>query len=683
MVVVEEPITEANDSGQTEANTPSGSASLLSQILVSMQQSGLPNLQLGAGTGTSQANSLAYIQEYVALPVNFIDFHVYPINDNFLTTTMQIVSTAAAAGKPVAMTECWLWKVADSEVGVLSADEVRARDPFSFWAPLDAQFIQTMQNLAHHSQMLFMDPFNTEDFSAYLPYSSATDDLTPGAITSQESAQASLDEQQAISTSTAISYYTSLVSPPDKTAPAVPPGVTGTSDNPNTAAVNWNASTDNVGVSGYYVSRNGSVVGTTASQYYQDTGLTQSTTYTYTVEAFDMGGNVSAPSQRVNVTTSDLTPPSTPGSLAATATSSQKVTLTWSPSTDNVAVGSYIVFWGLSPAALTQAGRTAGTTTSFPSSSLTAGSTNYYGVEAVDTSGNASAMSAVVSAKTPMPPAPPTSLAATAASAARVALTWSAAVGGGLPIQNYHIYRGTSSSTLSQVAVGLQTSYSDSSVTAGTTYYYAVEATDTGSDVSPMSAILPVAVPNGPSAPSGLVATPVTATKISLTWSLASGALPIRAYTVFRGATASNLTQVATVAQPAYNDNSGSLATTYYYTVQATDTGGDLSPMSATVSATTLGPPSAPTGLVATALSKTVVALTWSAAQGGTPLASFTIFRGSTPASLASLKSAAATATSANDNAAVAGATYYYGIQANDTGGNASPMSAVVSVTTP
>src|SRR5580658_7059656 len=165
IVVVEEPNTESANSGQSEVNTPSGSASLLSQILASVRQAGVPGMQVGAGTSTAQGNALSFIQQYVALPVDFIDFHIYPINDNNLPMALQIVSTAAAAGKPVAITECWMWKVADSELGVLSPDQVRARDPFSFWAPLDALFIQTMQNLGQHTQMLFMDPFTTETYS--------------------------------------------------------------------------------------------------------------------------------------------------------------------------------------------------------------------------------------------------------------------------------------------------------------------------------------------------------------------------------------------------------------------------------------------------------------------------------------------------------------------------------------
>ena len=213
------------------------------------------------------------------------------------------------------------------------------------------------------------------------------DNLTPGTILSQENAQESLNQQNAVYTSTAMSYYSSLVSPPDQTPPSIPSGLAGGSASPTTTAINWNASTDNVGVAGYYVSRNGSPIGTTANIYYLDSGLTNGTTYTYTVGALT-GRKHLASSLPLNVTTRTQRRPMLPATLTATASSCQLVTLSWSASTDNVGMGSYLVFWGPSPATLTQLGRTPATVTTYGSYPLNCGATYYYGVEAVDTSGN-------------------------------------------------------------------------------------------------------------------------------------------------------------------------------------------------------------------------------------------------------------------------------------------------------
>ena len=434
LVAVEEPNTEANNSGQTQANTPSGSAALLNQILTAVRQSGVPALQVGAGTGTAQANFIQFIQGYTAMPVDFIDMHVYPINRSYLSNAQQIVATAASAGKPVSMSECWLWKIRDNELGVMTPSQVRARNPFDFWEPLDSYFIQTMQNLGRRSQMLFLNPFNSESFAAYLPYNTSTSGLSPSQILNQQTTLATQNIAAAIYTGTALSYYSSLITTPDQAPPFVPGGLSGASGNPTQAFLSWNPSADNVGVAGYHVLRNGVVTGTTANVYYVDTGLAQSATYSYTVEAFDLAGNVSAPSPWVSVTTADATAPSVPAKISAAPVSIAKINVSWSASADNVAVGSYIVFSLFSGSAVSN--RTVpGTTLSFSNSPLNAATNYCYGVEAADNSGNVSPMSATVCVSTPALPPAPTSVSATATSTSRISVAWSAPAASGLPIQ--------------------------------------------------------------------------------------------------------------------------------------------------------------------------------------------------------------------------------------------------------
>src|SRR5439155_2299778 len=65
----------------------------------------------------------------------------------------------------------------------------------------------------------------------------------------------------------------------------------------------WKASTHNVGVQGYKVLRNGSVIATVTVTTFQDSGLTPKTAYTYTVQAFDAAGNTSAQSASVKIST--------------------------------------------------------------------------------------------------------------------------------------------------------------------------------------------------------------------------------------------------------------------------------------------------------------------------------------------------------------------------------------------
>jgi len=119
----------------------------------------------------------------------------------------------------------------------------------------------------------------------------------------------------------------------DTTPPSVPSNLAVTGTTASSAALSWSPSTDNVGVAGYRVYRNGVQVGTTAGTSFTDTGLSASTHYTYTVAAYDAAGNVSAPSSGVTATTSS----SGGGSGGCTATLS--VTNQWNTGfTANVTV---------------------------------------------------------------------------------------------------------------------------------------------------------------------------------------------------------------------------------------------------------------------------------------------------------------------------------------------------------
>ncbi|HSS05201.1 MAG TPA: galactose oxidase-like domain-containing protein [Solirubrobacterales bacterium] len=89
----------------------------------------------------------------------------------------------------------------------------------------------------------------------------------------------------------------------DTAPPSVPAGLKGSAGN-TSALLAWSASTDNVGVAGYRVLRNGAPIGTAPSTGFTDTGLTPSTAYTYAVAAYDAAGNESVPSAPIAVTTS-------------------------------------------------------------------------------------------------------------------------------------------------------------------------------------------------------------------------------------------------------------------------------------------------------------------------------------------------------------------------------------------
>jgi parallel beta-helix repeat protein len=89
----------------------------------------------------------------------------------------------------------------------------------------------------------------------------------------------------------------------DTTRPSTPTGIAATVISAAQINLAWTASTDNVGVVGYQVFRNGIEIGTPAIPVYFDTGLQAGTSYAYTVAAYDAAGNTSAFSPSVSVTT--------------------------------------------------------------------------------------------------------------------------------------------------------------------------------------------------------------------------------------------------------------------------------------------------------------------------------------------------------------------------------------------
>jgi dienelactone hydrolase len=89
----------------------------------------------------------------------------------------------------------------------------------------------------------------------------------------------------------------------DRTAPTVPSGLTATATSSSQIDLSWKASSDSVGVKGYKVYRGSTQVATVSSTSYSSTGLSASTSYQYSVAAYDAAGNTSSKSGSVSATT--------------------------------------------------------------------------------------------------------------------------------------------------------------------------------------------------------------------------------------------------------------------------------------------------------------------------------------------------------------------------------------------
>ncbi len=93
--------------------------------------------------------------------------------------------------------------------------------------------------------------------------------------------------------------------PADTAAPSVPQNVAASATGATSAHVSWDASSDDTGVAGYDIFRDGSKVKTVSGTgtSFDDTSLSPQTSYSYTVDAFDAAGNASGRSAAADVTT--------------------------------------------------------------------------------------------------------------------------------------------------------------------------------------------------------------------------------------------------------------------------------------------------------------------------------------------------------------------------------------------
>jgi hypothetical protein len=131
--------------------------------------------------------------------------------------------------------------------------------------------------------------------------------------------------------------------PNDIQAPTAPGGLSG---EPTTTTVSlaWEPASDDTGVVGYRVTRNGNLVASPGDVTWKDTARRPDTTYTYTVAALDGVGNVSEEATLTVVTLPDTAAPTRPTDFHKVARRGARVTFDWAPATDNVGIRRYAIY---------------------------------------------------------------------------------------------------------------------------------------------------------------------------------------------------------------------------------------------------------------------------------------------------------------------------------------------------
>jgi PKD repeat protein len=371
-----------------------------------------------------------------------------------------------------------------------------------------------------------------------------------------------------------------FATPIDDTAPSAPANLDAHATDSDSIHLSWDASTDNVGVTGYEVYRDGALLTTLAGDVtsYTDEPVQIETAYDYTVRATDLLDNRSDASNTASVTIPDSTNPTTPQGLSAQVAAGN-VALSWNAASDDIGVTGYEIYRN---GVLFD---TVGNVTSYTDTTAAIETQYQYVVKALDARGNRSGASNTASILVPdtTKPTAPSALAAQVASQIRVDLSWTASTDN-VGVTKYEIYR----NGLFIAQVGNVTTFADTTVQAETPYQYVVRALDARSNRSDASNTASVTVPDttAPSAPTGLAAAAVNAFRVDLSWGASTDNVGVMNYEVYRdGALKAVVANVTT-----WSDTTVSPQTAYQYTVRALDAKPNRSGASNTASVTTPAP---------------------------------------------------------------------------------------------
>jgi hypothetical protein len=185
LILQTEPQTDAVNDFRPELNNAPQDVAMITGFVNDLNNAGITGLHtsllLGSGAGTWQPDWKSYFTGLVAISgLDKIDTHIYNLQPGVnqlgeVAIAEQIADMAHAAGKGVTMSEFWFHKstalVGLTENGDSLAD-IRVRDMFDFWAPLDQQSFQMLSDLANYKHFDFVSAFGHYNWFTLIDYTS-------------------------------------------------------------------------------------------------------------------------------------------------------------------------------------------------------------------------------------------------------------------------------------------------------------------------------------------------------------------------------------------------------------------------------------------------------------------------------------------------------------------------------
>ena len=499
--------------------------------------------------------------------------------------------------------------------------------------------------------------------------------------------------------------------------PSAPTNLAAAANRQGPMVLTWTASTSSVGIANYVVERctgatctNFAQIGTAVGTSYTDSTVVPSTTYNYMVQAVDTTGNVSPFSSIATNTTVGNQPPTAPSNLTATAISASQISLSWTASTSSLGLANYVVqrCQGAGCVNFAQLATPVGTT--YTDMGLTSGTSYSYEVEAIDIAGNLSPFSNVATA---IPVAGSTTITYVQSASSdpqtpqtSVAVTFAAAqIAGDLNV----VVVGWNDST---ATVSTVTDHSGNTYTlavgptiqsgvASQSIYYAknIIAAAAGANIVTVTFSTPAKFPDirileykgaDPTNPVDVTAAgsgnSATSSSATVTTTAAAdllfGANLVQTVTTGPGSGFTSRIISSPDGDIAEDEMVNTLGS--YSATAAVSSGEWIMQMVAFRAAGTCSgaPPTAPSGLTATAASSSQINLSWNASTTCVGVKNYVVQRcqGAGCSSFATVGSP--TGTSFSDTGLASGVSYSYQVQALDNNGNSSPFSGVASATT-
>ena len=492
-------------------------------------------------------------------------------------------------------------------------------------------------------------------------------------------------------------------------APGAPTGLSATASGTTAINLSWTApgSTGGSAITGYKieVSPNGTsgwtdqVANTNSTATtYAHTGLAAGDTRHYRVSAINANGAGTA--SNVDSATTGTSVPGAPTSLAATASGTTAINLSWSApaSTGGSAITGYKIEVSANGTSgwTDQVANTNSTATTYAHTGLGGGTTRHYRVSAINANGAGDPSNVANATTDATAPGAPTGLTATASGTTAIDLSWSApASTGGSAITGYKIESssdgGSSWSDLVANTGNANTTYAHTGLTAGATRHYRVSAINANGTGDPSNVDSATTGATAPGAPTGLTATASGTTAINLSWSApaSTGGSAITGYKIEVSANGTSgwTDQVANTNSTAttYAHTGLGGGTTRHYRVSAINANGTGTPSNVDSATTDATVPGAPTSLTATASGTTAIDLSWSApaSTGGSAITGYKIevSANGTSGWTDQVADTNSTATTYAHTALAPGTTRHYRVSAINTNG-AGTASGTANATT-